>query len=190
MALLCWLSSFWRNLFHKSRMDEELNEELRSYVELLTEEKIRQGLSTEKARRASLIEVGGIEQVKERVREVRAGAIMTTFLRDTRYGARSLAKNPGFTLVAALTLALGIGANTAIFSFVNAVLLRSLPVAAPERLVYVFGGSRTNPYNVSSYPDYVDYRDKNKVFSDLIAYSPITLSLSGDDGGDGQADAI
>jgi predicted permease len=105
---------------------------------------------------------------------------METFLRDIRYGARSLRKSPGFTAVAVLTLALGIGANTAIFSFVNAVLLRPLPVAEPERLVYVFGGSRTSPYNVSSYPDYLDYRDGNHVFSDLAAYSSIDLSLSDD----------
>src|SRR5205085_3700713 len=103
---------------------------------------------------------------------------MRTLLQDLRFGMRTLVKRPGFALVAVVTLALGIGANTAIFSFVNAVLLRPLPVAAPERLVYVFGGVRTSPYNVSSYPDYVDYRDRNKVFSDLIAYSPITLSLS------------
>jgi macrolide transport system ATP-binding/permease protein len=186
MTPLRWLSAFWRNLFRKSRLDEELDAELRSYVELLTEEKVRRGMGAREARRASLIEVGGVEQVKERVREVRAGAAMTTFLRDVRYGARSLGKNPGFTIVAALTLALGIGANTAIFSFVNAVLLRPLPVAAPERLVYVFGGNRTSPYNVSSYPDYLDYRDRNHVFSDLIAYSSITLSLNDSE----QADTV
>src|SRR5215207_3466676 len=100
---------------------------------------------------------------------------------DLRYGARMLLKNPLFTAVAVATLALGIGANTAIFSFVNAVLLRALPVAEPERLVYVFGGTRESPYNVSSYPDYLDYRERNGVFSALAAYAPITLSLNSND---------
>jgi predicted permease len=100
---------------------------------------------------------------------------------DIRYGARMLLKNPLFTVVAIATLALGIGANSAIFSFVNAVLLRELPVKEPDRLVYVFGGTRESPYNVSSYPDYLDYRDRNGVFGDLAAYAPITLSLNSDD---------
>jgi putative ABC transport system permease protein len=92
-----------------------------------------------------------------------------------------LAKNPEFTAVAVLSLALGIGANTSIFSVVNAALLRPLPVTEPDRLVFVFNGSRTNPWGVSSYPDYLDYRDKNEVFSDLLTYSGITMSARADD---------
>jgi predicted permease len=106
---------------------------------------------------------------------------MRTLWQDLRYGARTLWQSPGFTVVAVLSLALGIGANTSIFSFVNAVLLKSLPVADPSRLVYVFSGSRSAPYNVASYPDYVDFRDKNEVFSSLIAYSPISVSLNDND---------
>ncbi|PYS88843.1 MAG: permease [Acidobacteria bacterium] len=106
---------------------------------------------------------------------------MGTLWQDLRYGARTLWKSPGFLAVAVFSLALGIGANTSIFSFVNAVLLRQLPVADSARLVYVFSGSRANPYNVSSYPDYVDYRDKNEVFSDLSAYSAINVSLNSKD---------
>ncbi|MBA3714242.1 MAG: ABC transporter permease [Pyrinomonadaceae bacterium] len=103
---------------------------------------------------------------------------MKTIWQDLRYAARMLWKTPGFTIVAVLSLALGIGANTAIFSFVNAVLLRALPIAEPERLVFVFSSTRAELYNVAPYPDYVDYRDRNKVFSDLTAYSGITVSLS------------
>ena len=112
---------------------------------------------------------------------------METLWHDLRYGFRVLRASPGFAAVAVLSLAFGIGANTSIFSVVNAALLRPLPVTEPDRLVFVYNGNRAgDPYSVSSYPDYVDYRDKNEVFSDLLAYSSITMSARGDD----QADLI
>src|SRR5689334_1257071 len=101
---------------------------------------------------------------------------METFWQDLRYGFRVLRASPGFAAVAILSLALGIGANTSIFSVVNAALLKPLPVTEPDRLVFVFNGSRTSPYSVSSYPDFIDYRDKNEVFTDLLTYSSITMS--------------
>src|ERR687886_3039668 len=103
---------------------------------------------------------------------------MRTLWQDLRYGARTMIQTPGFTLVAVLSLALGIGANTSIFSFVNAVLLKLPAVADPARLVYVFSGNRTSPYNVASYPDYVDLRDHNRTLSGLAAFSPIGVSMS------------
>ena len=106
---------------------------------------------------------------------------MENFLNDVRYGLRVLRASPGFAAVAVLSLALGIGANTSIFSVVNAALLRPLPVTEPDRLMYVFSGSANNPWSVSSYPDYLDYRDKNEVFSDLLTYSEITLSARVED---------
>ncbi|MGI8655949.1 MAG: ABC transporter permease [Pyrinomonadaceae bacterium] len=106
---------------------------------------------------------------------------MKSFWQDLRYAARMLLKSPAFTAIAVLSLALGIGANTSIFSFVNAVLLRPLPVVEPERLVSVFSSRRANPYDVSSYPDYVDYRDKNEVFSGITAFSFAAVSLNSDD---------
>jgi len=106
---------------------------------------------------------------------------MENLWQDLRYGFRVLRASPGFAAVAVLSLALGIGANTSIFSVVNAALLRPLPVTEPDRLVFVFNGSRTNPWGVSSYPDYLDYRDKNEVFSDLLTYSGITMSARADD---------
>ena len=106
---------------------------------------------------------------------------MERLLQDLRYGARMLVKRPGFTLIAVVTLALGIGANTAIFSMINATLLRQLPVAEPEELLYVFTGNPGEPYNVSSYPDYVDLRDQNQVFTGMACSGGITASLNSDD---------
>jgi macrolide transport system ATP-binding/permease protein len=106
---------------------------------------------------------------------------METLWQDFRYGLRVLRAGPGFAAVAVLSLALGIGANTSIFSVVNAALLRPLPVTEPGRLFFVFNGTRTSPWGVSSYPDYIDYRDKNEVFSDLLTYSGINVSARSDD---------
>ena len=99
---------------------------------------MKSGMSPAEARRAALIESDGVEQVKERVRDVRAGNLLETVLRDFRFGARMLAKNPAFTAAAVTMLALGIGANTAVFSVVNAVLLRGLPYSEPDRIVALY----------------------------------------------------
>ncbi|MFP5262471.1 MAG: ABC transporter permease [Blastocatellia bacterium] len=115
---------------------------------------------------------------------------METMLQDLRYGFRMLIKRPGFTAVAVLSLALGIGANTAIFSFVNAILLRPLPVSAPDELMFVFSGKADSPYGVSSYPDYVDYRDRNEVFSGLAAYSGAGVSMAAGDEAEALSGAI
>src|SRR5262245_35669091 len=134
MPLLSRLFSLWRNLFRKARKDQELTEEIDSYLEMLIEQKIDEGLDPAEARRAALIELGGREQVKERVRDVSAGHLIETLWRDLRYGLQMLRRDPGFTAAAVFSLALGIGANTAIFSLMDAVLLKMLPVKNPEQL--------------------------------------------------------
>jgi predicted permease len=102
-------------------------------------------------------------------------------LQDLRYGVRMLLKKPGFTLIAIITLALGIGANTAIFSIINAAFLRQLPVPEPQQLVFGFSGTRNSPWQSISYLNYLEYRDRNEVFTGLAAYGPINVSLSSDE---------
>jgi len=182
MPLLRYFSSCWKSLFQKSRLDEELDEELHAFVELLVEEKIRQGASPAEARRAALIESGGVEQVKERVRDARVGAAMESILQDLRYAARVLTRSPGFTSAAVLTLALGIGANTAIFSVVNTVLLRPLPYVEADQLVSPMDEkSGADAHTIVSHPDFLDWRDQTQMLEHVAAYTRSSMLLRLDD---------
>jgi putative ABC transport system permease protein len=167
------LKSFFLNGARKRKRDDELDAEVRGYAEMLTEEKMREGMKPDEARRAARIELGGVEQVKEQVREVRAGAWLDSLLQDVRYGARTLRKSPGFTAVAVLTLALGIGANTAIFSIVNSVLLKPLPYPDSGRLAWITE-ALPPPMNadIVSGGDYLDWRDQSHSLQQLAAFDP------------------
>ncbi|HEY2292395.1 MAG TPA: ABC transporter permease [Thermoanaerobaculia bacterium] len=183
MPLLARGSSVMRNLFRRERVDQDLDEEVRSYLAALVEEKVAAGMPLEAARRAAAIEVGGVEQVKERVRQARAGALLESLLQDLRYGLRTLAKNPGFTAAAVLTLGLGIGANTAIFSVVDGVLLSPLAGRDPDRLVMLWESTQNTPRIPLSYPDYLDWRQRAQSFEDIAVYSgfdQFTMTGEGD----------
>jgi putative ABC transport system permease protein len=174
-------SSWWRNLWHRARVERDLADDVASYLELLAAEKMRAGMSPEAARRAAAIELGGVEQVKERVREARTGAWLDILALDLRYGVRMLARSPGFAAVAVLALALGIGANTAIFSVVDGVLLRPLPYPDAGRLALVSEHfSRSNfPYGNLCLADYLDWRAGNRAFEDPAVFNRRRYDLTG-----------
>ena len=124
-----------RGLFTKQKLEHELSDEIQSHIEMQIDDLVRQGMSPEEARYLALRKFGGVDQVKETYRDGRTLPFVETFFRDLRYGLRMLRRSPGMTAVAILSLALGIGANTALFSVVDAVLLKTLPVHDPEQLV-------------------------------------------------------
>ena len=138
MSLASRFTAAFRNFFRRQQLERQLDDEVRSYVDMLTDERVAAGMSPSEARRTALADSGGIEPIKQAVRDHRAGARAELLWQDARYGLRQMARNPGFTLTVILTLALSIGANTAIFSIVNALMLRSLPYPHPERMGTIF----------------------------------------------------
>ncbi len=177
MPLLPKVATALRSLFARQRVEAELDEELRGLLELAVEEKMKRGISRQEAMRAVRLERGSLEVTKEEVRAAGWESFLESFCRDLGFAARLLRKSSGFTAVAVLTLALGIGANTAIFQLIDAVGMRNLPVPAPQQLaaVRIVGGNQgiglNQNYGDLTRPLWQEIRDNQHVFSDAFAWS-------------------
>ncbi len=159
-----------RSLGQNRAVKQEIDEELRFHIEQRTAENIAAGMTPEEAVREARKRFGNLQNVREECREVRHASFGETLLQDVRFGFRMLRKNPGFTAVAVLTLALGIGANTAVFSAVNASLLRPLPYREPNRIVQVWSRTESNPRIGPSLPDFKDYKEQSRSLAKLAFY--------------------
>jgi predicted permease len=184
MSLLRSLSDGLRSLFRKERVEAELDEELNDFLEMAAEEKMKQGMSRKDALRAVRLERGSLEVTKEVIRSAGWEYFVETLWQDLRFGLRMLRKSPGFTAIAVLMLALGIGANTAIFSLINTLMLRRLPVSDPGKLVALLHRypAPDEPHsNNFSAQAYQLIREHNDVFSGLIAASYDPVHVRGED---------
>src|SRR2546422_7026958 len=159
-----------RSLFLGSRFEPEMDEELRFHLAGQIEDNIKVGMSPEQARYAALRSFGGAEQIKEACRDTRRFRFIEDFRQDVCYGFRMLLQNPGFTVVSVFSLALGIGANIAVFGVIDILMFRPLAVRDPDRLA-VFTPA-------SSYPEYLGYKDRNEGFTGVTAYRRLSFRLS------------
>ncbi len=192
LNFLLVLASRIRGAFFKRRLDADFDQELQSHIAMLADENVRRGMTPAEARRQAHLRLGGIPQIEESQRENRGLPQIETTLRDIRFALRTLRKTPGFTLVAILTLAIGIGSTTAIFSVVRAVLLRPLPYPQPSRLIEI---TETNPlkgwtHGVAAPANFADWQKLNSAFTGIAAYngtdakgaSQFDMFLTGDGG--------
>lgn len=171
-------------LFRREQQEQELADEMESHLALHIEDNLRSGMTPEEARRDAILKLGGVEQTKQAYRERRTLPILENLLRDVRYALRQLQKSPGFAMTAILTLALGIGANTAIFTLMDAALLRSLPVKQPDRLFILNWKANTWPDNLTltgyfyyefSYPMFERFQKEHRIFSSVFGFAPLGM---------------
>ena len=167
-----------RSLFRRGQVEAELNEELRYHLERQIEVNTAAGMSVEEARYAALRAMHGLDQRKEECRDMRRVRLIEDLWQDFRFSLRSLLKRPGFTAIALLALALGIGANTAIFSLVNAVILQPLPYRDPDRLISVYGTRNRSTQGSVGPTDFLDYRSQNKTFEQFAASGSMMLPMN------------
>lgn len=185
MRLRRRIAAPFRNLFRKPRVERDLDEELRSYEQLLADEMIAGGMSVEEARRAARLDTGSsIEQIKEQVREIRMGFTLDSIWRDIRISARTLRKQAGFSLTVLVVLAFGIAGTTAIFSIYNSLYLRPLPFPEPEQLVNL--DEKAPQWNLErvavAYPDFAAWREHNKAFQGIAVFRGNAAQVSSETG--------
>jgi putative ABC transport system permease protein len=173
------LRGWVRALFRKRELDARMDEEMRSHIEMQTQEKIEAGMNPEEARRTAMLDFGAVESIKERCRDERGVRWIETLGQDIHYGARTLRKNPAFTVMAVLTLALGIGANTAIFSVVYVVLLRPLPYPEPAQLVQLRMDWSGSPSTEIGSAAFLEVRAQSQALARIAAYTGGDLTLTG-----------
>ena len=184
MTILHRLASIVRWIARRERAEQDLNDELQAFIDMAADAEVRDGATAPEARRRAALQLGGLEQAKERVRGARHGAWLDVAGRDVRNGLRQIRRNPAFSTVAIATLALGIGGMTAMFSAVDAVLIRPLPYADADRLVMIWdalgetdaSGGKGNPTPA----EWIEWRRLNTVFTDLASSQPADATLSGD----------
>jgi putative ABC transport system permease protein len=182
MTLLRRLIAIARGLLNRHRVEADLDEEMQAFVEMSTADRVRDGVAPEVARRQAVLELGGVEQAKERVRTGRHGAWIEAVGRDVRFALRQIRRTPAFSGVAIATLALGIGGLTAMFSVFDAVLIRPLPYADADRLVMIWDAMPQSDVRARHDPppaEWIEWRRRNTVFSDLALTQSADLSLSG-----------
>jgi predicted permease len=174
---------YWRlyGLLRKDRIEQEMEEEMRFHLRMRAREKIEGGMRPDEAEREARRRFGNVGRIKDLARDIKGGGFMETILQDLRYGARMLLKSPGFTLVAVITLALGIGSTTMIFSIVNGYLLRQLPYPNSERLVRINEiSAQRGPMGGISFANLLDWREQNQVFTGIAAWDGGSYTLTGD----------
>ncbi len=164
------IKAAFRNLLHKRQVESELDDEIASYVAAVTDEKIAAGLTPQEARRRALAECGGTEQVKQAVRNSRAGALADSLSQDIRFGIRQLRRNPAYSSTAIITLALGIGAATAIFSAVYGLLLRPLPYPRPDRLMFIYQHTKDDDRSALLNQDFIAAQSALRSFESVAGY--------------------
>src|ERR1700731_891789 len=179
MSLLPTMVGGLRSLFRKKRVEKELDDELRGFLDMAAEEKMNQGMSRKEALRSVRLDHGSLEVSRETVRTAGWESIVETSWQDLRFAARLLRKSPGFTSVAILTLALGIGASTSIFSVEDAVLLRPLPYPNPQQIVRVWEQSPEGHRMNLADPNFDDFLAQNNTFDSLAVYGLGLSSASG-----------
>jgi putative ABC transport system permease protein len=185
------VGNLWRNLFHSGQVERDLDDEVRATFDLLVDEKVQAGMAVADARRVASLELGGVESVKQQVRDARAGALVESVLQDLRYAGRVLRRSPLFTLTAVVSLALAFAGNAVVFSLADAYLLRNRPgIVNPQRLAEVgridsgegSGVYYGDGFDTFSYPNYLDVRARQTVFEGVAAYHDATFGLGmGDD---------